>query len=347
LKKTRVLIIDDSALMRAVLTEILSKDPATEVVGTASDPLIGWEKLRSLSPDVVTLDVEMPRMDGITFLDKLMRLHPVPVVMVSSLTEKGGETTLRALEHGAVDFVTKPKLDLRQGTTALAGEILSKVRAAAAARVKARASVVKPAVTAPPRAALTFRTTEKVIAIGASTGGTEAIRDVLEAMPADAPGTVIVQHMPEKFTSAFAARLNRVCKMEVREAQNGDRILPGVALIAPGAFHMEVMRSGVEFRVRVFTAPPVNGHRPSVDVLFESCAKHLGRNAVGVILTGMGKDGAKGLADMRTAQARTVAQDEATCVVFGMPKEAIALGGVEVVAPLHQIAEVVSRLTGR
>ena len=343
--KTKVLIIDDSALMRSLLSEILTRAADIHVVGTAADPVIGWDKIRSLEPDVVTLDVEMPRMDGITFLDKLMRVRPMPVLIVSSLTEQGGETTLRALEHGAVDFVTKPKLDIREGTLSLGQEIVEKVRAAASARVRARTLARPPA--APAASAISFRTTEKVIAIGASTGGTEAIREVLEAMPADAPGTVIVQHMPEKFTTAYAERLNRLCRMEVREARDGDRIQPGTALLAPGNFHMEVVRSGVQFRVRVFSGPPVNGHRPSVDVLFESCASQLGRNAVGVILTGMGKDGARGLAKMRTAQARTVAQDEATSVVFGMPREAIAIGAAEVVAPLHHVAEAISRVSAR
>jgi len=339
--KTKILIVDDSALMRQILTEILSRDPTLEVVGSAADPYAAREQIIRLAPDVVTLDVEMPRMDGLTFLEKLMRAHPLPVVMVSSLTERGCETTWRALELGATDFVTKPKLDVQTGTMQMAQEIIDKVKAAARAKVRpaTRIPVLKPAPRPlPASAALSFRATHKVVAIGASTGGTEAIREVLARMPADAPGIVMVQHMPEKFTASFAERLNSLSKVNVSEARDGDRVLPGHALLAPGNFHMEVARSGAECRVRVFAADPVNRHRPSVDVLFASCARQLGGNAVGVILTGMGADGAKEMAAMRRAGAHTIAQDEESCVVFGMPKEAIAMGGAAEVLPLDRIA---------
>ena len=336
--KTKVLIVDDSALMRKLLAEILSRDPELEVIGAAADPFVAREKILRLQPDVITLDVEMPRMDGITFLEKLMRAHPMPVVMVSSLTERGCEATLRALELGATDFVTKPKLDIQAGTLDLAEELIEKVKAAAAVRLRPvrRPAVANPA-PAPRASALQFKTTHKVLAIGASTGGTEAIREVLAAMPPDAPGIVMVQHMPERFTTSFAERLDHLSRIRVKEAADGDRILPGHALLAPGNFHMEVVRSGAEWRVRVFAADPVNRHRPSVDVLFHSCARELGRNVVGVILTGMGADGARGLAAMKSAGAHTIAQDEASCVVFGMPKEAIAAGGATEVLPLDRI----------
>ncbi len=339
MKKHKVLIVDDSALIRKLLTEILSHDPSLEVVGVASDPVIAHEKILRLRPDVLTLDVEMPKMDGITFLEKLMRAHPLPVVMISSLTERGCDTTLRALELGAVDFVSKPKLDVASGTVALADEIVEKVKAATRAHVFPRSRVISretPAASSAPAPLL--RTTHKVIALGASTGGTEALREVLVAMPPDAPGIVMVQHMPEKFTTSFAARLDSLSRINVKEAADGDRILPGHALLAPGNYHMEVFRSGAEYRVRVFMADPVNRHRPSVDVLFDSCARFLGRNAVAAIMTGMGDDGARGLAAMHDAGARTIAQDEATCVVFGMPKEAISRGGVDEVMPLGRMA---------
>jgi two-component system chemotaxis response regulator CheB len=335
--KTRVLIIDDSALMRQLLTEILARDPSLEVVGTATDPYVARDKILRLSPHVVTLDVEMPRMDGLTFLEKLMRAHPLPVVMVSSLTERSCETTWRALELGATDFVTKPKLDVHSGTMQLAQEIIDKVKAAARAKVRAGTRGPATAMPAQPCPTMSFRATHKVVAIGASTGGTEAIREVLARMPADAPGIVMVQHMPEKFTTSFAERLNSLSKIRVSEARDGDRVLPGHALLAPGNFHMEIVRSGAEYRVRVFAADPVNRHRPSVDVLFASCARQLGANAVGVILTGMGADGAKEMAAMRRAGAHTIAQDEESCVVFGMPKEAIAMGGATEVLPLDRI----------
>lgn len=337
--KTKVLIVDDSAVMRQLLTEVLTRDQTLEVVGAASDPFIAREKILRLEPDVLTLDVEMPRMDGLTFLEKLMRGHPMPVVMISSLTERGCDTTFRALELGAVDFVTKPKLDVASGTVELAAEIVEKVKSAAKARISKRAKSRPPVQPLTPISSgqALIRSTQKVVAVGASTGGTEALREFLEPLPADSPGIVIVQHMPEKFTRSFAERLDGLCRIRVKEAEDGDRILPGHVLIAPGNYHMEVFRNGAEYRVRTFSGEPVNRHRPSVDVLFNSCARHLGTNAVGVILTGMGADGARGLLEMHKAGAHTIAQDEASCVVFGMPREAIALGAADEVAPLSKI----------
>jgi two-component system chemotaxis response regulator CheB len=338
--KTRVLIVDDSAVMRQLLSDILSRDPDLEVVGVASDPFIARDKIKALNPDVMTLDVEMPRMDGLSFLEKLMRAHPMPVLMVSSLTEHGAATTLRALELGAVDFVTKPKLDVLTGTLDLGDEIIEKVKYAAGARVRSPRSGAEPPAAhaaAPVAPGALLKSTHKVIAVGASTGGTEALREFLVPLPPDTPGIVIVQHMPANFTKSFAERLDSLCQVRVREAEDGDRILPGHVLIAPGNFHMKVQRSGAVYSVNVFQSEPVNRHRPSVDVLFDSCAASLGSNVVGVILTGMGADGARGLLAMRKAGARTFAQDEASCVVFGMPREAIALGGAEQTLPLGDI----------
>ena len=336
--KKKVLIVDDSAVMRKVLQTILSSDPELEVVGAAPDPLIAREKILRLAPDVLTLDVEMPKMDGLTFLEKLMRAHPMPVVMVSSLTERGCATTLRALELGAVDFVSKPKLDVAAGINDLAAEIVTKVKSAASAKLRpplaTRPTPATPSTTVTQPIA---NATHKIIAIGASTGGTEALKTVLAQMPSDSPGIVIVQHMPEQFTKAFAERLDCLTRLSVSEARDGDRVLPGHALLAPGNQHMEVLRSGAEYRVRVASFERVNHHRPSVDVLFQSCARHLGANVVGVILTGMGNDGAAGMAAMARAGAYNISQDEATCVVFGMPKEAIAAGGVHEVVPLDRI----------
>lgn len=342
-KKIRVLIVDDSALMRQMLTVLLQRDPQIEVVGAAADPFIAREKIKALNPDVLTLDVEMPRMDGLTFLEKLMRARPMPVVMVSSLTEAGCETTLRALELGAVEFIAKPKVDVREHMDEIAQEVIGKVRAAAAARILPRERQEPRAVSrdAAPRllaSASMIRTTDRVIAVGASTGGTEALKDFLMMLPANAPGIIIVQHMPEKFTKSFAERCDQLCTIRVKEAQDGDRVLAGHAFIAPGNYHMALRRNGAQYFVNVYSGPPVNRHRPSVDVLFESAAECAGRNAVGVIMTGMGADGAKGLLKMKQAGARTVAQDEATCVVFGMPKEAIALGAADHVIALPLIA---------
>lgn len=340
-----VLIVDDSALVRALLTELINRQPDMTVVGTAPDPFIARDRIKALNPDVLTLDVEMPRMDGLAFLEKLMRLHPMPVVMVSSLTENSSDITLRALELGAFDYVTKPKIDISKGLHESCQEIVDKIRGAASARIKnlARrpeqlkvekknsADVVLPSLNSH------IMTTEKLVIIGASTGGTEALKDVLTAMPADAPGILITQHMPAAFTSAFANRLDRLCRISVKEAQDGERVLPGHAYIAQGDRHLLLERSGANYIIRIADAPPVSRHRPSVDVLFRSAANSAGKNCIGVILTGMGDDGANGMLEMRRAGAYTIAQDEASCVVFGMPKEAIARGGVDEVAPLADI----------
>jgi two-component system chemotaxis response regulator CheB len=351
MSKIRVLTVDDSALMRQVLTSLLSKDPGIEVVGTASDPYIAREKIKALHPDVLTLDVEMPKMDGLTFLEKLMRGHPMPVVMVSSLTEVGCQTTLRALELGAVDFITKPKIDLREGMEEVANDLIAKVKAAAAANVKGTGSAKRclppsplleggqaPAQRREPAPTAMIKTTDTIIAIGASAGGTEAVKDVLMALPPNAPPIVITQHMPEHFTRSWADRMNSLTRLSVKEAKDGDSVLPGHALVAPGNYHMTLVRSGARYSVRISQGEPVNRHRPSVDVMFDSIAQYAGINTVGVILTGMGGDGAKGMLKMKQAGAYTIAQDEASCVVFGMPREAIKLGGVDKVLPLTEIA---------
>ena len=340
--RIRVLTVDDSALMRQVLAALLSKDPDIEVIGSAPDPYIAREKIKSLNPDVITLDVEMPKMDGLTFLEKLMRGRPMPVVMVSSLTEVGCQTTLRALELGAVDFITKPKFDLREGMEEIAQELIEKVKAAAQAKVRGKGvggSGVGGKVVAIPLApgGAMIKTTDTIIAIGASTGGTEAVKDVLEALPPNTPPILITQHMPAHFTKTWADRMNSLCRISVKEAEDGDSVLPGHALVAPGGCHMTLVRSGARYTVRINQDPPVNRHRPSVDVTFASVAQYAGANAVGVILTGMGGDGAKEMLTMKQAGAFTIAQDEASCVVFGMPKEAIKLGGVDKILPLSEI----------
>lgn len=331
----RVLIVDDSATARAVLTEILSSDPMIDVVGSASDAYIARDKIVELRPDVICLDVEMPRMDGITFLKRLMHYMPIPVVMVSSLTQNGAKTTLEALEAGAVDFVPKPHSHIYDGKEEMREELLSKIKIASKVKVVQR--VLRNVQHA--NTTSLAETTHKILAIGASTGGTEALKDVLMGLPRNAPGTVIVQHMPANFTAPFAERLNTFCAMEVREARNGDSITPGVALIAPGDHHMVVRRSGARYYVEIGSGEKVSGHRPSADVLLNSVAKIAGANAIGVILTGMGGDGARGLLSMRNAGARTLGQDEASCVVYGMPKVAYDLGAVEKQLPLHKIAE--------
>ena len=342
MSKIRVLIVDDSALMRQVLASLLSKDPAIEVIGTAPDPFIAREKIKALHPDVLTLDVEMPKMDGLTFLEKLMRGHPMPVVMVSSLTEAGCQTTLRALELGAVDFIAKPKVDLREGMEEIAQDLIDKVKAAAQAKVRGKGAggsgAVGKGVGIPlaPGGAM-IKTTDTIIAIGSSTGGTEAVKDVLMALPPNTPPILITQHMPERFTKTWADRMNQLCGISVKEAEGGDSVLPGHALVAPGSYHMTLVRSGARYTVRINQDPPVNRHRPSVDVMFASVAQYAGANAVGVILTGMGGDGAKEMLTMKQAGAFTIAQDEASCVVFGMPKEAIKLGGVDKILPLSEI----------
>ena len=342
-KKIRVLCVDDSALIRSLMTEIINSQPDMVVVATASDPLIARDLVKQLNPDVMTLDVEMPRMDGLEFLERLMRLRPMPVVMVSSLTERGSEAALRALELGAIDFVTKPRLGIRDGLLSYTELITGKIRTAAAARLlpARRAAAVGGAGTAAdvPLLRSPLLSTEKLIIIGASTGGTEAIREVLQPLPPDCPGILIAQHMPAGFTHSFAERLNGLCRIAVSEAVQGERILPGHAYIAPGGFHLSLTRSGANYVAKVDLEPPVNRHRPSVDVLFDSAARHAGKNAVGVILTGMGRDGAEGLLRMRQAGAYTLAQDEASCVVFGMPREAIALGAAQEVVPLQDMSQ--------
>ena len=333
----RVLIVDDSATARAVLSDILSGDPMIEVVGTASDAYIARDKIVELRPDVICLDVEMPRMDGITFLKRLMHYMPIPVIMVSSLTQAGAKTTLEALESGAVDFVPKPHSHIYDGKDEMRDELIAKIKIAS--RVKVKQHLLRN--TAQANTTSLAETTNKILAIGASTGGTEALKDVLMGLPRNAPGTIVVQHMPANFTGAFAERLNSLCAMEVREARNGDSITPGLVLIAPGDYHMVVRRSGARYYVEIGSGEKVSGHRPSADVLLNSVAKIAGANAIGVILTGMGGDGAKGLLAMRNAGARTIGQDEASCVVYGMPKVAYELGAVENQLPLSKIANAI------
>jgi two-component system chemotaxis response regulator CheB len=348
--KIKVLVIDDSALIRQVLTELLNSDPEIEVVGVAQDPIIARDKIKQLNPDVLTLDVEMPRMDGITFLRNLMRLRPMPVVMVSTLTEQGADVTFEALELGAIDFVTKPSLDVKEQLQTYAEEIASKVKIAARAKVtaitdrvrnkdkdvKLTADAVLEKRSGP--SATRLKTTDKVIAIGASTGGTEAIREVLENLPPDAPGIVITQHIPPKFSTSFAERMNTVSAMTVYEAQDGQQIVPGHVYIAPGDQHLLVERSGARYYCRLNDGPAVSRHKPSVDVLFRSVAQSVGPNAIGVILTGMGDDGANGLLEMKEAGAVTIAQDEASSVVWGMPGEAVKRGAAETELTLGSIA---------
>jgi two-component system chemotaxis response regulator CheB len=373
-QKIKVLCVDDSALIRSLMTEIINSQPDMTVVATAPDPLVARELIKQHNPDVLTLDVEMPRMDGLDFLEKLMRLRPMPVVMVSSLTERGNEITLRALELGAVDFVTKPKVGIRDGMLEYAEKLADKVRAAARARVRPAARAHAPAAAvavaagasaaahaahpagvhgthahAPVHAAPMLNnplvSTEKLVIVGASTGGTEAIREVLQPLPPDAPAVLIAQHMPPGFTKSFAQRLNGLCRITVKEAEHGERVLPGHAYIAPGHAHLLLARSGANYIAHLSEEPPVNRHRPSVDVLFRSAALHAGKNAIGVILTGMGRDGAAGLLEMRHAGAYTFAQDEASCIVFGMPREAIAMGAADEIAPLTEMSRrVMTRL---
>jgi two-component system chemotaxis response regulator CheB len=352
-KKVRVLIVDDSALVRKVMSEILSSDPHIEVMATASDPLVAAKHLQKEVPDVITLDVEMPHMDGLTFLEKIMAQHPIPVVICSTLTELGSETAMAALEKGAVEVLSKPRLGTAEFLREASIRICDVVKAAAQVRVGKRAASparARPKLTADvmlpkPRSSAMVQTTDKLVAVGASTGGTEALSVLLRALPADAPGIVIVQHMPEKFTASFAARLDTLCAIRVKEAVSGDPVAQGQALIAPGNCHMLLKRSGARYFVEVKDGPLVNRHRPAVDVLFRSTARYAGANAVGVILTGMGDDGARGMLEMKGAGAFTIAQDEATSVVYGMPKEALNMGGVAVVLPLERIAKEVLRRT--
>jgi len=352
--KIRVLIVDDSATVRQTLKEILESDPGIEVMATASDPYVAVERIKHEMPDVITLDVEMPRMDGITFLERLMAQHPIPVVICSTLTEKGSETAMAALEKGAVEVITKPKIGTKQFFEEARIHICDIVKAAAQAGVKDKRPIVPGIKTAPkltadviipgPASHAMIQTTEKVVAVGASTGGTEALRQFLQALPLDAPGIVVVQHMPEKFTASFAKRLNELCSVTVKEAEDNDSVVRGQVLIAPGNRHTLLKRSGARYYVEVCDGPLVSRHRPSVDVLFRSAARYAGKNAVGVIMTGMGDDGARGMLEMQQAGAITIAQDEASCVVFGMPAEAIKLGGVDKILPLCRIAGEVVRL---
>ncbi|MFP3567247.1 protein-glutamate methylesterase/protein-glutamine glutaminase [Paraburkholderia sp. SIMBA_030] len=355
MQKIKVLCVDDSALIRSLMTEIINGQPDMTVVATAPDPLVARDLIKQHNPDVLTLDVEMPRMDGLDFLEKLMRLRPMPVVMVSSLTERGNEITLRALELGAVDFVTKPKVGIRDGMLDYSEKLADKIRAAARARVRqaapahhaaAHAAHAPDAAAAAPLFNNPLLSTEKLIIVGASTGGTEAIREVLVPLPPDAPAVLIAQHMPPGFTKSFAQRLNGLCRITVKEAEHGERVLPGHAYIAPGHAHLLLARSGANYIAHLSDEPPVNRHRPSVDVLFRSAAQHAGKNAVGVILTGMGRDGAAGLLEMKKAGAYTLAQDEASCIVFGMPREAIALGAADEIASLPEMSRrVMARLS--
>jgi two-component system chemotaxis response regulator CheB len=378
-KIINVLIVDDSAVVRQVLTSVLGADPSINVLGAAPDPIYAMQRMNKQWPDVVVLDVEMPRMDGITFLRKLMSVRPTPVVICSTLTERGAETTLQAMSAGAVAFVTKPRNGLKQFLESDGGEIIRTVKEAAAGDMRRMAAVTNALRSMPrqpadrqaaagspvgpngagrataaatdaasgPRLGSLAVTTDRLVAIGTSTGGTQALEAVLTSMPRVGPGIVVVQHMPEKFTATFAARLDSLCASEVLEASDGDRVLPGRVLIAPGGRHMTVRRDGAQYRVQVSDGPPVNRHKPSVDVLFRSVAEFAGRNAMGVIMTGMGDDGARGLKQMRDAGARTVAQNEATCVVYGMPAEAVKLGAVETELPLQAIPAVIQRFASQ
>jgi two-component system chemotaxis response regulator CheB len=346
-RRIKVLIIDDSALVRTILSKILAEDPTLEVVGTAPDAFVAREKIKALNPDVLTLDVEMPRMDGLQFLRNLMRLRPMPVVMCSSLTQRGADVTLASLELGAIDFVAKPKVDVAHALESYAAELVKKVHVAAVARVRPLGSnperSLASAATRRAATSLRYRTTDQIIAIGASTGGTEAIRAVLAAMPPNAPGIVITQHIPRAFSGQFAARMDSCSQMSVKQAEDGDLIQPGHAYIAPGDQHLLVTRDGARYRCRLSDAAPVNHHRPSVDVMFHSVAEIAGRNAIGVILTGMGQDGSRGLKEMHERGAFTVAQDEKSSVVWGMPGAAVAIEAVDQILPIDHIADAVLR----
>ncbi len=346
-RRIRVLIVDDSAMVRSILEQGLGSDPDLEVVGSAADPYMARDKIVQLKPDVLTLDVEMPRMDGVEFLRKLMPQYPIPVVMVSALTQRGKQITLDALEAGAVDFVTKPAADVARGLGTMMMELRTKVKIASTANVshwKSHRPVPVQGTVKKNTSGALAETTDKIIVIGASTGGTEALKVVLEGFPATTPGVVIVQHMPAGFTRLFAERMNTLCSMEVREAQDGDRVMPGRVLIAPGDFQMTLVRSGGIYKVECKSGPKVCGHCPSVEVLMQSAAHSAGANAVGIMLTGMGGDGSDGMLAMRKAGARTLAQDEATCIVFGMPKVAYEKGGAERLMPLQDIAQEALRL---
>lgn len=349
-ERINVLIVDDSAVVRQTMHDILSHDPEIRVMGLAADPIIAAQKMREARPDVILLDVEMPRMDGITFLQKLMSQHPIPVVICSSLTQQNSETTFKAMEYGAVEIIAKPKIGTKQFLEESRVRICDTVKAAFLSKVKKTSAPISvapkltaDAILAPVSSRAMVETTEKVIVVGASTGGTEALKDLLEMLPQDSPGVVIVQHMPEHFTRAFANRLDSTCRISVKEAEENDTVIRGRALIAPGNRHCLLKRSGARYYVEVKDGPLVSRHRPSVDVLFRSAARYGGKNVVGVIMTGMGDDGAKGMFEMKQQGAYNIAQDEASCVVFGMPKEAIKLGGVDKVVSLKDIAGAVIR----
>lgn len=342
----KVLVVDDSALIRALLKEIIGADPELQLIGAAPDAFVARDLVKQFSPDVITLDIEMPRMDGLTFLEKLMAARPTPVVMISSLTDSGAEATFRAMELGAVDFIAKPKLGIREGMEAYAADIRDKIKAASLARPRPRGAqraVISAGENAPSGTRTPIVGTEKIIAIGASTGGTEAIKEVLSGMPADSPGIVITQHMPPGFTRTFAERLNRLSRLRVVEAQGGERILPGHAFVAPGDRHLLVERSGANYLIRLSDGPQVHRHRPAVDPMFQSLAQCAGRNVIAALLTGMGKDGALGLRDIQQAGGHTIAQDEASSVVYGMPREAVALGAAEEILALEKIAEALTQ----
>ncbi len=348
MKKIRALVVDDSALVRETLTKILENDPQIDVIGTASNPFVAAEKLREEIPDVITLDIEMPRMDGLTFLRKIMSQHPIPTIIISSLTLKGSQAAIKALEYGAVDIYTKSSINTKKDLEEASIALCDKVKAAANAKLN-RKSFSKKKLSEDSKTVTTtslshLNTTDKVIVIGASTGGTEALRKFLENMPIDCPGIAIVQHMPEMFTQQFAERLDDLCTITVREAKDGDSILKGQALICPGNKHMLLKRSGARYYVQIKDGPLVNRHRPAVDVLFRSTAKYVGKNAIGIIMTGMGGDGAKGMLEMKNAGAINIAQDEASCVVFGMPREAIKAGGVHYTLPLEKIHRAVFKI---
>jgi len=343
MNKIRVLIVDDSAIVRKIFSEELSKYPDIDIIGTAPDPFVARDKIVTLKPDVITLDIEMPRMDGLTFLKKLMKHFPIPTIIVSSLTPKGGKLTLEAMDIGAIDAIAKPGSSYSVGD--MSGQLVEKIRAASRVKVEKR-ELQETAVT--PGTMLSIKslaeTTNKVIAIGASTGGTEALKNVLSKMPANSPGIVVVQHMPANFTTAFAERLNGLCHVTVKEAKNNDSVTPGTALIAPGNYHMILRRSGARYYVEVKTGPMVHHQRPAVDILFRSTAKYAGANAIGVILTGMGADGAEGLLEMKQMGASTIAQNEKSCVVYGMPKEAVKMGAVDKIVHLDHIADEIVRM---
>lgn len=344
MNKIRVLVVDDSAVVRKVFSEELGREPDIEVVGTAPDPYVARDKIVNLKPDVITLDIEMPRMDGITFLRKLMKYFPLPVIIVSSLTEAGGALAMEAMDIGAVEVICKPNTAYSVGDMSV--QLAEKIRAAARVNIHARQQQATPlSRVAPKTPSLSLtKTTNQIIAIGSSTGGTEALKEVLPLLPPNSPGVLVVQHMPAHFTTKFAERLNELCQIRVKEAEDGDSVIPGTCLLAPGNFHMVMRRSGARYYVNVKTGPLVCHQRPAADVLFNSVAAYGGNNAIGVILTGMGKDGASGMLKMKQAGARTIAQDEKSCVVFGMPKEAIEMGGVDEIVPLNEVTNTILRM---